>query len=528
MSELVLAGRYRLVSRLGSGGMGTVWAAVDEVLRRDVAVKEIQLPEGLSADDRRVMGERAQREARAAALIDHPNVITVHDVVIEDGRPWIVMELVQGVSLHQVIRESGPRPPAEAARIGLRLLDALDAAHKRGVLHRDVKPSNVLLAGDRVVLTDFGIADIETDSSLTRTGALVGSPGYIAPERLREEAAGPESDLWSLGATLYAAVEGRAPFERETSMAVLGAVLTEEPRPPSRSGSLAPLLWYLLNKNPAARLSVEETRQVLQNVAQGRPSGLRDPAPPAAPSPQVPPPMVPPPPGPRNRGKTGFILAGVGAVALVAVVATSAVAFSQNDGEGGGSATGQPTKSVTPTSTPTATPKTVPTAAKLDLCTVLTAEQLGRLLPNGSPQRQQEKGVLGCAWGVQRRGLSVELEPRYERDVKPETPADAHLTFVSDKRNDTKPTTHVWGWPEFGFTGGRGRTTPAQNVPGLGDEAYSFETRGVDKPMDKATVVFRLKTHVVHVEYAYFRGAGGPGDALQAARWAAQALARQA
>ncbi|KAB2344070.1 serine/threonine-protein kinase [Actinomadura rudentiformis] len=525
MSDLVLAGRYRLVSRLGSGGMGTVWAAVDEVLRREVAVKEIQLPEGLSPDDRRVMGERAQREARAAALIDHPSVITVHDVVIEDGRPWIVMELVQGVSLDQVIRENGPRSPAEAARIGLRLLDALEAAHRRGVLHRDVKPSNVLLAGDRVVLTDFGIADIETDSSLTRTGALVGSPGYIAPERLREEAAGPESDLWSLGATLYAAVEGRAPFERESSMAVLGAVLTEEPRPPSRSGSLAPLLWYLLNKNPAARLSVEETRQVLQNVAQGRPSGLRDPAPPVAASP-----LAPPPAGPQNRGKTGFVLAGVGAVALVAVVATSAVAFSQNDGKGGGGATGQPTTSATPTGASAGTPteKSTPTAAKLDLCTVLTPEQLRRLLPNGTPQRQQEQGVLGCAWGVQRRGLSVELEPRYERSVKPETPADAHLTFVSAKRNDTKPSTHMWGWPEFGFTGGRGRTTPAQEVSGLGDEAYSFETRGVDKPMDKATVVYRLKTRVVHVEYAYFRGAGGPGDALQAARWTAHALARRA
>ncbi|MFG2007370.1 serine/threonine-protein kinase [Spirillospora sp. NPDC048911] len=518
MSDRVLAGRYRLVSRLGSGGMGTVWAAVDDVLRREVAVKEIRLPDELPAADRRVVSERAQREARAAALIDHPSVITVHDVVIEDERPWIVMELVRGVSLDQVIREQGPRPPAEAARIGLRLLDALEAAHARGVLHRDVKPSNVLLAGDRVVLTDFGIADVEADSSLTRTGALVGSPGYIAPERLREEAAGPESDLWSLGATLYAAVEGRAPFERESSMAVLGAVLTEEPLPPSRSGSLAPLLWYLLSKDPAARLSVQATRQVLQNVARGRPSGLRDPAPPAA----------PPSAQPKGRGKTGFVLAGVGAVAVIAVVATSAVTLSQND-DGKSRGSGDPTKQTTKPVTPvTPTEKSTPTAAKLDVCALLTPEQLGRLLPNGKPQRQQQKGVLGCAWGVQRRGLSVELNPRYESAIKPETPAEAHLQFVSSRTNDTKPSTHVWGWEEFGFTGGRGRTTPPQAVRGLGDEAYSFETRGVDKPMDKAALVFRLKTRVVEVEYAYFRGAGGPGDALQAARWAAQALARQA
>ncbi|GAA2605288.1 serine/threonine-protein kinase [Actinomadura fulvescens] len=525
MSDRVLAGRYRLVARLGSGGMGTVWAAVDEVLRRDVAVKEVRLPEGLAPADRELIAERARREARAAALIDHPNVITVHDVVVEDRRPWIVMELVRGVSLDRLVREGGPRPPAAVAQIGLRLLDALEAAHARGVLHRDVKPSNVLLAGDRVVLTDFGIADLETGSDLTRTGTLVGSPGYIAPERLREEAAGPGSDLWSLGATLYAAVEGRAPFERETPMAVLGAVLTEEPRPPQRSGSLAPLLWYLLNKDPAARLSVEETRQVLRNVAEGRPSGLRDPAPAA--------PLAASPVGPsRSRGKTGFVLAGAGA-ALVAVVATTAVAFSLNnddDGGSGGGAAVQPTRSATPTAAPTATPteKSAPTAAKLDLCALLTPEQLGRLLPNGKPQRQQEKGVLGCAWGVQRRGLSIESNPRYEKDLKPETPAEAHLQFISSKRHDEKPSTHVWGWPEFGFTGGRGRTTPAQAVPGLGDEAYSFETRGVDKPMDKATVVFRLKTNVVEVEYAYFRGAGGPGDALQAARWAARALAGRA
>ncbi|WP_241682832.1 serine/threonine-protein kinase [Actinomadura sp. J1-007] len=208
MTERVVGGRYRLVERIGRGGMGTVWTAVDETLRRDVAVKEVLLPEGLSAEERRVAGERARREARAAALIDHPGVVTVHDVVVEDGRPWIVMELIEGRSLGALIRENGPSHPKWVATVGLRLLDALEAAHARGVLHRDVKPGNVLLADGLVYLTDFGIASIEADTSLTRTGALVGSPGYMAPERLREEPAGPGSDLWSLGATLYTAAEG--------------------------------------------------------------------------------------------------------------------------------------------------------------------------------------------------------------------------------------------------------------------------------------------------------------------------------
>ncbi|NEA25587.1 serine/threonine protein kinase [Actinomadura bangladeshensis] len=241
--------------------MGTVWSAVDETLHRTVAVKEIVFPDVLTSDERRVATDRAQREARAAALIDHPGVITVHDVVIEDERPWIVMELVRGASLAEVIRRDGPCPPAAAARIGLALLDALGAAHARGIVHRDVKPGNVLLAEDgRVVLTDFGIASIEADPALTRTGTFVGSPGYIAPERLREQPGGPESDLWSLGATLYTTVEGRPPFERDSPMAVLGAVLAEEPAPPRQAGHLAPLLWQLLHKVPSARPGMEDVR----------------------------------------------------------------------------------------------------------------------------------------------------------------------------------------------------------------------------------------------------------------------------
>lgn len=242
MTDDLLAGRYRLVALLGAGGMGTVWRAHDELLGRDVAVKRIDVDEDAPPDERAMLYARAAREARAAALLDHPGIITVHDVVEPDGLPWIIMELVEGRSLDQAVRDDGPFPPRRVAEIGARLLDALTAAHRRGLLHRDVKPANVLLADDgRVILTDFGIAAIEGDPALTRAGALVGSPGFIAPERLRDQPAGPASDLWSLGATLYAAVEGRAPFDRATPMAALGAVLTEETPSPRRAGALAPL-----------------------------------------------------------------------------------------------------------------------------------------------------------------------------------------------------------------------------------------------------------------------------------------------
>ncbi|MBZ4324216.1 serine/threonine-protein kinase, partial [Streptomyces huiliensis] len=209
----LLAGRYRLLGRLGSGGMGVVWRAFDEVLGREVAVKEVRAPEHLREADVRVLHARLVQEARAAARISHRSVITVHDVVEERGRPWIVMELVRGRSLADVLEADGLLSPREAARVGSAVLRALRSAHAAGVLHRDVKPANVLLQDDgRVVLTDFGIALVEGTGTLTRTGDVIGSPDYLAPERALGKHPGTPSDLWSLGATLYAAVEGMSPF----------------------------------------------------------------------------------------------------------------------------------------------------------------------------------------------------------------------------------------------------------------------------------------------------------------------------
>ncbi|MBH5336449.1 serine/threonine protein kinase [Streptomyces pactum] len=319
----VIGGRYRLVSRLGHGGMGTVWKAHDQVVDREVAVKEPRVPETLPERDRHTVHQRMRREARAAARIDHPSVVTVHDVVIEDDRPWIVMELVHGQSLADRLAE-GTLDPREAARIGLAVLGALAAAHDKGVLHRDVKPDNVLLGrNDRVVLTDFGIAQVEGEQGLTETGAFVGSPEYIAPERVLGQRPGPESDLWSLGVVLYAAVEGMSPFRRSHTPATLQAILSAEPQTPARgTGALGTLIMQLLRKDPAARPSAAEARRMLESV-------VHPPQPPAtllaaaAPGPGgagtgnrfVPPVLH------RNRKAQGILGAGVLAVAAAVTLA---------------------------------------------------------------------------------------------------------------------------------------------------------------------------------------------------------------
>ncbi|MFB7912339.1 serine/threonine-protein kinase [Streptomyces sp. NPDC056061] len=268
---LVLAGRYRLGEVLGRGGMGKVWRAHDEVLHRTVAVKELTAGQYVAEADRVVLHARTQKEARAAARITHPGVVTVHDVIEYDNRPWIVMQYVDGPSLADAAKEVGEIAPREAARIGLHVLSALRAAHGAGVLHRDVKPGNVLLAADgQVLLTDFGIAAIEGDSTITRTGELVGSIDYLAPERVRGGDPGPASDLWSLGATLYTAVEGRSPFRRTSPISTMQAVVTEEPPPPERAGPLAPVITALLRKEPEDRPTAAEAERMLLDAMEGR------------------------------------------------------------------------------------------------------------------------------------------------------------------------------------------------------------------------------------------------------------------
>ncbi|MDY7086822.1 MAG: protein kinase [Actinomycetota bacterium] len=261
----LVAGRYRLGESLGEGGMGKVWRARDVVLDRDVAVKEILLPDELGQSRRRTL-----REARAAARLGHPNVVQIFDVFEVDGRTWIVMEYVPSRSLQEVLRTDGPMAPRRAARIGLDLLSALRAAHAAGVDHRDVKPANVLLADDgRVLLTDFGIATIEGDSLISSSDMLLGSPEYMSPERAKHGAAGLAADLWSLGATLYAAVEGQSPFRRGNALATLTALAADEPDPPRQAGPLEPLLLGLLRKDPASRPDAAAVEHQLRAAVAG-------------------------------------------------------------------------------------------------------------------------------------------------------------------------------------------------------------------------------------------------------------------
>src|SRR5215475_95138 len=271
----VVAGRYQLLDRIGQGSMGTVWRARDLVLTRDVAIKEVGLPGVMSDRDRAVLRGRTLREARVSARLTHPGVITVYDVIEADGAPWIVMELIAARSLEQVLAQDGPLPPRRAAATGMMLLGALASAHALGIVHRDVKPGNVLLAGDgRAVMTDFGIAAVDGDPGLTQTGMVMGTPGFCAPERIRGEPASPASDLWSLGATLYAAVEGRGPFEGQGSaMAVLANIVHGDPPPAKSAGPLEPVITALMKRDPAARPDAITARRLLAAACAGYDGG---------------------------------------------------------------------------------------------------------------------------------------------------------------------------------------------------------------------------------------------------------------
>jgi tRNA A-37 threonylcarbamoyl transferase component Bud32 len=258
--DRIVAGRYRLRQVVGRGGMGVLWAARDEMLGRDVAVKELRPPLDAAGEHNALVRERALREARAAARVTHPSAVTVYDVVEEDERPWIVMELLSPRTLADVLAVEGPLAPGAVARIGLDLLDALTTAHQAGVLHRDVKPGNILFADGRAVLVDFGIATLDGDASPTSTGVLLGSPAFMSPERARGERPTPASDLWSLGATLFTAVEGVSPFRRDGQLPTLAAVVTQDAPPAEHAGPLRALLAGLLARDPADRPTAAQTR----------------------------------------------------------------------------------------------------------------------------------------------------------------------------------------------------------------------------------------------------------------------------
>lgn len=268
----VVADRYELRSLLGRGGVGAVWAALDRELDREVAVKEVPFPAYLPEGELEGVRQRVRREARAAARLSHPGVVTVYDIVQTDEAAFLVMELVHAPTLAALVADRGPLEPARAAQVGLQVLDALEVAHAAGIVHRDVKPGNVMVReGDRVALADFGIARLVDDPGLTRTGTVVGSPSYMAPEQARGDDIGAGVDLWGLGATLYYAVEGRPPFARGEALPTLAAVVGDDPDPVIRAGPLAPVLAALLEKDPARRIGGREVRPLLVEVARGEP-----------------------------------------------------------------------------------------------------------------------------------------------------------------------------------------------------------------------------------------------------------------
>ncbi len=342
----LVGGRYRLEEALGGGGFGRVWRAHDQTLDVDVAVKEVWLPPATSETEHAQRLVRAEREARnAAKLRSHPHVVAVHDVVIEEGAPWIVMELVEGANLADRLAENGPMPVADVARIAGELLEGLGAAHKAGIVHRDVKPTNVMLTHDgRALLADFGIAVHKGDTAVTTTGGLIGSLEYMAPERFDGVDSGGAGDLYSLGVTLYQALEGVSPFHRDTPTETLTAVLLGQAPAPQRAGRLEPLITRLLDKNPANRPTVAQAQALNggapphrerpgepeergETADPGRPEGPQEPpisleaseAPTRPVPPAVPTLPLPPPPEPSPRRTRALAIAGT-AVAVAAVI----------------------------------------------------------------------------------------------------------------------------------------------------------------------------------------------------------------
>ena len=343
IAQRVVGGRYRLLEPLGRGGMGTVWRALDELLRREVAVKHVALPPGLEGPERGAVRERVMREARAAAKLNHPASVTVFDVLEDHGSVYIVMELLDAPTLAEVVQRRGRLRPEEAARLGLELVGALDAAHRLGIVHRDVKPSNVMmLATGAVKLTDFGIASVKDHPSLTGTGQVIGSPSYMAPEQALGQQSGPETDWWGLGATLYFAMEGRPPFERPGTLPTLTAVVNDEPAPAEQAGPMAPVLRRLLTKEPSQRPGAQELRKLLRPLAAA-----------AGPGAPVPEPAAPPATPMSGRSPSrGPAMAALVVVALLA----GAVAWASSRGGGAGGTAG-PTTARGPVTTAPAGPE---------------------------------------------------------------------------------------------------------------------------------------------------------------------------
>ncbi|TMR96028.1 serine/threonine-protein kinase [Nonomuraea basaltis] len=498
MSAGRLAGRYALLRPLGAGGMGKVWLARDEMLDREVAVKELTLPEGMAPKDRADSVKRAVREAQATARLRHPGIVALHDVVVEHERPWLVMELLRGRTLAETVREFGPMPPAHAARIGADVLDALSVAHAQGLQHRDVKPANVFLTdGGRVVLTDFGIARQEGQAALTEQGLMIGSPGFIAPERLEGEPGGPASDLWSLGATLYAAVTGAAAYEGSAAQRVRATLLTPVPVAP---GPLGPLIAAMMAQHPAGRPDPRVVADALRQVAGG------------APAPRLPAPHDVTAPG--KVKKRGRAVLWISAATALVVAAGTAGFFVLKSLDGGA-----PAAFTTP----------------MDVCTLISPEEAGRLLRTQSPPKARpgsDEAGPTCGWPITGTGVSLQVQKDSDTvDPWSMTPVTARALFQNQKRYWVKFQNEELDWtlPEIGVKDTRKvKLTPVRQVAGLGEEAFGFELTGPTGRVHTAYVFYRLANLVVKVEYSTL--ADRPTDedikrsALSAAQTSEQAL----
>jgi eukaryotic-like serine/threonine-protein kinase len=453
--ERLLAGRYRLRAVIGRGGMGVVWRARDELLNRDVAVKEVIWPPEIQEAERETIRLRAVREAQMAARLHHPNVVGVYDIFEEDGRPVIVMELLPFGSLRDTLGDDGPLPPTRVVRIGLGVLAGLRAAHEVGVIHRDVKPANIMLGPeDRVVLTDFGIAKATDSEALTTAGILIGSPSYLAPERARGGSAGAPADLWGLGASLYTAVEGRPPFERPGALASLTAVVADEPDPYRHAGTLEPVISGLLRKDPGARLSAAEAEQMLRGVLEqhapdpesavsGASTGSAEPAEPAAaessPLDALLVPRTPPVRLSSSRRFHGPWAALIAVLGIAVVAAAVAWAVSQTPGH---PAAGQPAKtparSPASASTRASAPASAPSSAAPSSAAPARAASptatgaAASAAPSGYYRFTNSTGFsigVPVGWQIQHVGHYV-----YIRD-----PADGGIFLLIDQSDQPQP-----------------------------------------------------------------------------------------
>ncbi|MFI6595608.1 serine/threonine-protein kinase [Nonomuraea sp. NPDC050536] len=520
----LVGGRYQLIQQIGRGGMGIVWQARDTSIGRDVAIKQVMPPQGMAAADAAALRARTLHEARTAAQIRHPAVVGVHDVVDEGGEPWIVMELVRGRSLDQVIKAGGPMSPQWAASVGLFVLSALASAHARGLLHRDVKPGNVLMADDgRILLSDFGIA--APSGAAVQPGTVpVGTPGYTPPECLTEPMRpGPYSDLFSLGATIYYAVEGAPPFQRPNAMATLGAVMTEPPRPPQRAGALAPILQGLLAKDPAHRPDTATLRQALTKLT-GRP-GVRTPA-------------------------ADWVVpkaAAYGSAAAVVVAFVAAMTLILTMGSSSATPKPTPTPVAAPKKTQSAAPSQAPTSttptpsvststssapaepgkfSKMPRpCSLLTKPQATQLI--GPYLTSSLDPSFICGWGNTASGnkemafwVELWLYPP-QGDGYETTLAQDHMTGRKKEDQD-----------QAGRGGTGGRHGEVFEVPGAGDEAFGQEVEetGAGGKTYVVNVTFRTSNMVGELRFTK-KLANDPklrDKAAQAAKFLVQGLAGKA